>query len=265
MANWDPARKAEGTASHYGVILDRVRAVGGKIKGVLWYQGESEWSLADGYQAKLLGLIDALRQDTGIADLPFIYVQIGRLVTTDASAAAGWEKVREVQRQVAGMRPNVFVVPASDLPMTDHIHVSAAGQERLGKRLAEVALTHVYGKSGFGAPIALDSVGAVNQPNQQATIHVRFKGVTGHLSAPGRPGFFEIRGVKPTPIPTVVYRVDFDPQDPAALNLRVAAPIPEGAQLVCGPGLDPYMNIVDERDMAVPAFGPVPIPVAAAK
>lgn len=266
MANWDPARKDEGDKSHYGFMLQRIRSAGRPIKGVLWYQGEAEWSLTDGYPQKLLDLVDALRRDTGQPDLPFLYVQIGRLVTPDHTPAEGWEKVRDLQRTTARLRENMYVVPATDLPMTDHIHVSGEGLRRLGIRLAETALTHIYGVEGHATPIDLESIEAFNNDNNQATIRVRFSGVTGRLTAPGLPAQFEIRGATPAPIPTVVFRVDFVPDDPAALDLRIATPLREKVQLICGPGLDPYMNIVDERDMAIPCFGPVDVePPAAAE
>jgi hypothetical protein len=36
--------------------------------------------------------------------------------------------------------------------------------------------------------------------------------------------------------------------------------VPEGANLWYGHGLDPYCNLTDGLDMAVPVFGPVPLP-----
>ncbi len=39
--------------------------------------------------------------------------------------------------------------------------------------------------------------------------------------------------------------------------LKLSGPIPEGAKLWYGYGLDPYCNLVDALDMAVPAFGPI--------
>ena len=42
MAQWDPAKKGEGGKSLYGSMLRQVKLAGGKVKGVLWYQGESD-------------------------------------------------------------------------------------------------------------------------------------------------------------------------------------------------------------------------------
>ena len=42
MQQWDPARKSEGGKSLYGATLRRVQKNGGKVAGVIWYQGESD-------------------------------------------------------------------------------------------------------------------------------------------------------------------------------------------------------------------------------
>jgi hypothetical protein len=114
-------------------------------------------------------------------------------------------------------------------------------------------------------------------------IRVCFKGVNGHLKAYGRPTGFELRAVRPSEDPTraypqppiadipmyVIYRVDFDPNDPAAVILGVFDNSPillgkphslsEPVSLVYGGGMNPYVNIVDEKDIPIPAFGPVEV------
>src|SRR5205085_3361879 len=42
MDQWDPRLKEKGGNSLYGSMLRRVRVNGGKVAGMLWYQGESE-------------------------------------------------------------------------------------------------------------------------------------------------------------------------------------------------------------------------------
>ncbi len=44
MEQWNPAKKGEGGNSLYGSMLRQVKLAGGKVKGVLWYQGESDAS-----------------------------------------------------------------------------------------------------------------------------------------------------------------------------------------------------------------------------
>jgi hypothetical protein len=41
--------------------------------------------------------------------------------------------------------------------------------------------------------------------------------------------------------------------------LKLTGPVPEGASLWYGHGYDPYCNLTDPLDMAVPVFGPIPL------
>ena len=264
--DWDPARKAEGGASLYGATLERIAMVGGNIKGILWYQGESDAGsaeLASAYKQTFLNLVDSFRQDTGIADLPFIYVQIGRLTASDLGGTHGWEQVREAQRTAAAKRENLHVVSAIDLPLDDIIHISFDGHIRLGARLAQVALREVYGVEGCAGPIDVESVEIIEPVDMRNRIKVRFSGVSGKLRCGGEPTGFELRPREQRPGKPSIYRMDFEAQDPAAVILRHDPPIGEPIDLYYGAGLNPYVNIVDEKDIPIPAFGPVEIKPAA--
>jgi hypothetical protein len=78
----EPDLKDKQGDSLYGATLRRVIAAGGRVKGMLWYQGESDANpkAAPEYSAKMEKLIAAFRQDFAQPDLPFYYVQIGRHV-----------------------------------------------------------------------------------------------------------------------------------------------------------------------------------------
>ena len=67
MQQWDPARKGQGGHSLYGATLERVKAVGGKVAGILWYQGESDANPADAalYEARMTTLVQSFRADLG--------------------------------------------------------------------------------------------------------------------------------------------------------------------------------------------------------
>ena len=62
----------------------------------------------------------------------------------------------------------------------------------------------------------------------------------------------------------VIFAAEFDPKDPAVVLLQVTgypdAVHKRGTVLCYGAGADPLMNITDDKDMAIPAFGPVAIP-----
>lgn len=285
IKQWNPQlRSQEG--SLYGLLLERIARAGGEIHGLIWYQGESDAltaGAAAGYEEAFLGLIDAIRRDTKRPDLPVVYVQIGRFVHPYDAHARAWEKIRDTQYRAAFQRKNLHMVSAIDLPLEDSIHLSFEAYQRLGPRLAEIALTEVYRQDGHGRSIQLDSVEILQASSRRPLIRVRFRGVSGRLTAPGPASGFELRSklqaedpsrsypLPPSPdvpIP-VIYRVDFDPGDPAALILGVFdnSPILLGKRhafsgdlsLIYGAGLNPNVNIVDERDIPIPAFGPVEI------
>jgi sialate O-acetylesterase len=286
IREWDPDSKPAGKL--YSHMLTLIRKSGGRPKGLIWYQGESDAltpGAAEHYHEALLAFFDGVRRDLHQPDLPIICVQTGRFAYPYRSGEQSWETVREAQRRATLERPCTYLVSSIDLMLEDDIHVGFEGYRRLAPRIAEVALSQVYGVSGHGAPIAFDSARLIAPESWRPMIRVRFRGVTGRLQAEGRPSGFEIRVPGPAEDPGAhypappspdaplysVYRVDFDPSDPSAviLGLFDAAPILLGHHHpLCGtlsvmyaPGLNPYANIHDARDMALPAFGPVSVPL----
>lgn len=307
---WDPTLMDKGQIPpaiyHYGTMIQRVIDTGGfgKLKGMVWYQGESDAveypSASKVYEQQLLTFIDRVRKDTGSPNLPIIIVQIARQVSNHQPGTPGkageavpgtadgpeeydnlyettthaWEHVREIQRQLARKRENVYVVASLDLyPMVDPIHLDFAAYKRLGPRVGEVALSEVYKLPGHATPIELESIqmGPLHSYKTGQEVHghteirVRLKGFTGKLQAPGQPSGFSVRFPNPGPsgIDSVapIYAIDFDTKDPAVVLLRLAGQAAalkdRKAVLYYGPGLNPYCNIVDEMDTAVPGFGPI--------
>jgi len=107
MEQWNPAKKNEGGNSLYGSFLRQIQLAGGKVKGVLWYQGESDAMGGDAwkiYHRVFADFIASVRADLNQTDLPFYYVQIGRFV--NAADPKGWNAVQEVQRRLPERVPN---------------------------------------------------------------------------------------------------------------------------------------------------------------
>jgi sialate O-acetylesterase len=276
IKSWDPTVKG----SNYSTMMRRIAMVG-RIKGLIWYQGESD-AMTPGapelYQAAVLQLFDTVRRDLGSPDLPILCVQLGRFVWNYDSHARDFETVREIQRQLPSLRPNVYTVSALDLPLEDAAHISFEGLQRLGKRLAEVALSRIYSQSDHGTDIRLSDIEVLQPENRRPMVRVRFNGVSGKLTAPGLASGFELRSNLPEIEPIapaaqapmhLIYRIDVDPTDPTAVILGIFDnalinsggatfhPLDEPLSIIYGPGMSPYVNIVDERDMPIPAFGPV--------
>jgi hypothetical protein len=126
--------------------------------------------------------------------------------------------------------------------------------------LAEVALDKVYKVEGHATAIDYDSYEILPMMDVlHNTMRVRFKGVNGKLQAQGRASGFSLRSGKPGSDGPMVFKVEFDPKDPSSVIVWYSKPIEKPVELYYGAGLDPYANIVDSKDMAVPAFGPIMI------
>jgi hypothetical protein len=83
MDQWSPALKDKGGDSLYGQAIRRAGVVG-PIRGILWYQGESDANprASAVFQEKFENLAAAFRKDLNQPNLPFYYVQIGRHVNS---------------------------------------------------------------------------------------------------------------------------------------------------------------------------------------
>jgi sialate O-acetylesterase len=288
MAQWDPAEKSEGGSSLYGSMMRQLQLAGGKVRGILWYQGESDANTdaAKRYPKVFADFIGAVRSDLGDPELPFYLVQIGRFVHEGDSKP--WNAVQDAERQIPDHVPNTAVVASVDLELDDLIHVGTPGLKRLGTRLARLALRELFGQVGATTP----TLDRVSRRGDNALV-VKFKGVnrasTHAPAAPAPPpGFgnlpialsaptyagtsgptleglqperhiagFSVRRADGTEIPLIYDAAVGQSKDTVVLKLMTK--IPEGAQLWYGYGYDPYCNLTDALDMAVPVFGPIPL------
>ena len=118
--------------------VERARAAGrdGKLKAVLWYQGESDSdcaSKAEQYTARLRQLISAVRTELGLP-LPFIIVLVS-ISCVDRFPFV--QRIREAQQTVARDTEHVLCVDARGLPMqSDGLHLTLEAQCTLGERIA---------------------------------------------------------------------------------------------------------------------------------
>ncbi len=257
MDQWDPAKKSEGGKSLYGAMLDRVHTVGGKVKGVLWYQGESDSNAERqaGYYKKMVGLIEATRNDLGDPSLPFYLVQLGRVFGMNRTEEP-WSAVREDERRLGEDIPGVVTIPAVDLELDDTIHIGTQGLKRLGRRFALAADHELFGNKPIAPSIHFKS--AVVENGKAGVVRVTFTGVNGRLKPAAHISGFSLRS-KTGEVVGEFFDVMVDPKQPDNIICQSAQPIPDGANLWYGYGTNPYCNLIDEQDMAAPTFGPIPL------
>lgn len=252
MDQWSPDLRDRGGDSLYGATIRRVKAVGGRVRGILWYQGESDASpkAMPEFAAKFRALVAAFRSDLGQADLPFYYVQIGR--HTSLANVSEWNAVQDLQRKAEQEISRTGMVTAVDLELDDQIHIGTGDLKRLGRRMANLACHDLFpAVAGCGALRRGPRPGAVEVTQNQ--LRIRFEDTNGRLRSRGRIAGFSIHGPDGGVLP-LIYRAAFDPANPATVVLKLNSRPPAGATVRYGAGKDPLCTVLDEADMALPAF-----------
>lgn len=257
MEQWNPAGRDAGGASLYGSMYAQVQRAGGTARGALWYQGESDANpdAVKVFREKFEGLIAAMRKDFNAPDMPFYYVQIGRYVNPGTDAAA-WNQVQAIQLACETSVARTGMVSGIDQQLDDGIHVGTPGLIVLGKRLANLAERDLFGGTVQAGPRPVEITWQDTPYGKQA--RVKFSGVNGRLMAPGRPVGFTLSDGPDGPPLTCVYKIELPADAPDTAVLWVQN-LPGNPHLWYGRGFDPIANIVDEADMALPVFGPMPM------
>lgn len=114
------------------------------IRGILWYQGESNVGRPEEYAALFSALIGSWRANWGDATLPFLFVQLPAYADGNPRGRA-WARLREVQTRALEL-PAVWMAVALDLGEPENLHPTR--KLELGRRLALIAKNQVYGIPG---------------------------------------------------------------------------------------------------------------------
>ena len=256
MDQWSPDLKHLGGDSLYGALIKRVKLVGGRIKGILWWQGESE-NDSTGYLAKMQNLIGSLRKDLKQSKLPFLLVQLGPQEVSGEASPLERVRIRELQRQLGEIMPNVVTVTAIDQNLSSSAHVDTQGYTRVGWRLANVALATSYQIKGL--EIGPRVKRAWRDRHDNRAIHIKFAHVNGSLLPAEQIEGFSLRSKHAPEREAAIDRTSIHPEDPTRILIRSEAPIRDDLCLWYGFGWFPKVNLVDESDMACHAFGPLGI------
>jgi sialate O-acetylesterase len=113
------------------------------IKGVIWYQGESNSRLtfAPMYAKLFPALIADWRAQWHEGDFPFLFVQIANFRSNDTEA---WAVIREAQRRTLSVA-NTAMVVTTDIGDPGNVH--PADKQTVGARLALAARALAYGEN----------------------------------------------------------------------------------------------------------------------
>lgn len=107
------------------------------LSGVVWYQGESDASEAEGrvYARELCELIRIWRSDFRDERLPFCIVEIADCDSRIA-LGPGWRMIQEAQSKIPSLCKNTYEVISRDICETDAIHPPT--KDKLAVRIADV-------------------------------------------------------------------------------------------------------------------------------
>jgi sialate O-acetylesterase len=113
------------------------------LKGIIWYQGEANTGKPEQYATLFPLMIKNWREDWGLGDFPFYFVQIAPYDYGDQTHS---EVLRESQLKTLSV-PKTGMVVTLDIGNPENIH--PADKKDVGERLARWALAKNYKKNVF--------------------------------------------------------------------------------------------------------------------
>jgi sialate O-acetylesterase len=160
------------------------------IKGVIWYQGESNTTTKDIYDSQMATLIQNWRNDFAQGQFPFIYVQLanyGKTLDTIPGKGGGTTIVRDKQLQNLIIENTAMVVAIDNADDPANIHPK--NKQDIGLRLALAAEAKAYGeKIVYSGPIYK------NMKIEGNTIRINFTDAVGLNVKGDKPIGFAIAG-----------------------------------------------------------------------
>jgi sialate O-acetylesterase len=115
---------------------------GFQLKGVIWYQGESNTGRAKEYRQLFQDLIRDWRIQFNEPDLAFLYVQLANLGKPDKQPVeSAWAELRDAQRQALQL-PNTGMAVTYDIGEWNDIH--PLNKKEVGRRLALESVRVAY-------------------------------------------------------------------------------------------------------------------------
>jgi sialate O-acetylesterase len=158
------------------------------VKGVIWYQGESNVPRATEYRDLLTTMICDWRAQWGQGAFPFLIQQLVNFGEpwTDPNAPANWAVLREAQAQVAAELPSIGMSVGIDI---GDMMIHPPNKRDIGRRLALVALEKAYLQPVESSGPRYDSMKI-----EGATLRISFTHAAGLTSKGGAPKNFAIAG-----------------------------------------------------------------------
>ncbi len=123
-------------------------SIGYGIRGAIWYQGESNASRAYQYRDLFPYMIKTWRDEWGLGDFPFYWVQLADFRGEKAEPAeSDWAELREAQTMTMDTLPATGEAVIIDIGEGKDIHPK--NKQDVAKRLARWALAETYAMAGI--------------------------------------------------------------------------------------------------------------------
>ncbi len=143
--DWPPALPLGPYSTYWaGSLYDNMvkRIMPFSVKGVLWYQGESNVAEQEHYFDLFKGFTEQWREDFRDEDLPFLTVRIAPY--NNGGNTEAWNKLAESQQRAADRISGVYIADTSDIGEDDNIH--PIKKYEVGERLYNIAAVEIYGE-----------------------------------------------------------------------------------------------------------------------
>jgi len=115
-----------------------------KIKGVIWYQGESNTERTQAYRSIFPAMIKDWRNKWQQQDLPFYFVQLANFMAKeDEPKESAWAELRDAQFYASNL-PHTGMAVITDIGDANDVHPK--NKQEVGRRLALMALNDLYNK-----------------------------------------------------------------------------------------------------------------------
>lgn len=135
---WQPGQKLYQDA----IKRTKLAMQSGKLKAILWHQGESDSNRADtaeGYGARLKTTLEGFRKDLDAPNVPIILGELGEFTFTKKDGTETFARsINDQIKAVAAELSNVTVVASRGLTdRGDSLHFSSEALREFGKRYFE--------------------------------------------------------------------------------------------------------------------------------
>lgn len=177
----------------YNAMLKPILGYG--IRGVLWYQGESNVINPANYEELLVKMVDSWRKEWGQNSLDFYFAQIApynyrRYIYNQLVGENNGALLREAQRKAALRIPDGGMVVLMDVGEQFNIHPPK--KMEVAARFAYLALAETYGFEGF--EYRSPEIDQLSVNGKELTLTFKFAPNGLVLVGPSQNGNFQIAG-----------------------------------------------------------------------